>query len=106
MNYCLPYYITRENVICKQKNSHFHFAIHVAIHTAYWYVKIIHSVFIMKKVRVFSNSNKVELTLSTWELLFIVTSLIKVIRLDKENIKFNYRVYKIIDKISLTLHNI
>ena len=106
MNYCLPYYITRENVICKQKNSHFHFAIHVAIHTAYWYVKIIHSLFIMKKVRVFSNSNKVELTFSTWELLFIVTSLIKVIRLDKENIKFNYRVYKIIDKISLTLHNI
>ena len=89
-----------------KKNSHFHFAIHVAIHTAYWYVKIIHSLFIMKKVRVFSNSNKVELTLSTWELLFIVTSLIKVIRLDKENIKFNYRVYKIIDKISLTLHNI
>ena len=60
----------------------------------------------MRKVRVFSNSNKVELTLSTWELLFIVTSLIKVIRLDKGNIKFNYRVYKIIDKISLTLHNI
>jgi hypothetical protein len=60
----------------------------------------------MKKVRVFSNSNKVELTLSTWELLFIMTSLLKVIRLDKGNIKFNYRVYKIIDKISLTLHNI
>ena len=60
----------------------------------------------MKKVRVFSNSNKVELTLSTWELLFIVTSLIKLIRLDRANIKFNYRVYKIIDKISLTLHNI
>ena len=60
----------------------------------------------MKKVRVFSNSNKVEVTLSTWELLFIMTSLIKVIRLDKGNIKFNYRVYKIIDKISLTLHNI
>ena len=60
----------------------------------------------MKKVRVFSNSNKVELTFSTWELLLIVTSLIKVIRLDKGNIKFNYRVYKIIDKISLTLHNI
>ena len=59
----------------------------------------------MKKVRVFSNSNKVELTLSTWELLFIMTSLLKVIRLDKGNIKFNYRVYKIIDKISLTLHN-
>jgi hypothetical protein len=60
----------------------------------------------MKKVRIFSNSNKVEITLSTWELLFIMTSLIKVIRLDKENIKFNYRVYKIIDKIALTLHNI
>ena len=59
----------------------------------------------MKKVRVFSNSNKVELTLSTWELLFIVTSLIKVIRLDKGNIKFNYRVYKIIDKIVLTINN-
>ncbi len=60
----------------------------------------------MKKVRIFSNSNKVEITLSTWELLFIMTSLIKVIRLDKGNIKFNYRVYKIIDKISLTLHKI
>ena len=60
----------------------------------------------MKKIRVFSNSNKVELTLSTWELLFVMTSLLKVIRLDKGNIKFNYRVYKIIDKISLTLHNI
>ncbi len=60
----------------------------------------------MKKVKVFSNSNKIELTLSTWELLFIMTSLLKVIRLDKGNIKFNYRVYKIIDKISLTLHNI
>ena len=60
----------------------------------------------MKKLRVFSNSNKVELTLSTWELLFIMISLLKVIRLDKGNIKFNYRVYKIIDKISLTLYNI
>jgi len=35
-----------------------------------------------------------------------MTSLIKVIRLDKGNIKFNYRVYKIIDKIALTLNNI
>ena len=60
----------------------------------------------MKSVKIFSNSNKVQITLSTWELLFIVTSLIKVIRLDKENIKFNHRVYKIIDKISLTLHKI
>ena len=60
----------------------------------------------MKKVRVFSNSNKVQITLSTWELLFIVTSLLKVIRLDKGNIKFNYRVYKIIDKLTLTINKI
>ena len=60
----------------------------------------------MKKVRVFSNSNKVELTLSTWELFFIVSSLLKVIRLDKGNIKFNYRVYKIIDKLTLTINKI
>ena len=60
----------------------------------------------MQKVRLFSNSNKITVTFSTWELLFIMTSLIKVIRLDKGNIKFNYRVYKIIDKISLTLNNI
>ena len=60
----------------------------------------------MKKVRVFSNSNKVQLTFTTWELLFIVISLIKLIRLDKGNIKFNYRVYKIIDKIALTLNKI
>ena len=59
----------------------------------------------MKKVKVFSDSSKVELTFSTWELLLIVTSLIKVIRLDKGNIKFNYRVYKIIDKLTLTLNN-
>ena len=59
----------------------------------------------MKKFRLFSNSNKVELTLSTWELLFLMTSLLKVIRLDKGNIKYNYRVYKIIDKIVLTINN-
>ena len=60
----------------------------------------------MKSVKIFSNSNKVTVNFSTWELLFIVTSLIKVIRLDKGNIKFNYRVYKIIDKIALTLNKI
>jgi hypothetical protein len=58
----------------------------------------------MKSVKIFSNSNKVTVTFSTWELLFIVTSLIKVIRLDKGNIKFNYRVYKIIDKLTLTIN--
>ena len=60
----------------------------------------------MKSVKIFSNSNKVQITLSTWELLFIVTSLLKVIRLDKGNIKFNYRVYKIIDKLTLTINKI
>ena len=58
----------------------------------------------MKSVKIFSNSNKVQITLSTWELLFIVTSLLKVIRLDKGNIKFNYRVYKIIDKLTMTIN--
>ena len=60
----------------------------------------------MKSVKIFSNSNKITVTFSTWELLFIMTSLIKVIRLDKGNIKFNYRVYKIIDKLTLTINKI
>ena len=60
----------------------------------------------MKNVRIFSNSKKVTVTFSTFELLFIMTSLIKVIRLDKGNIKFNYRVYKIIDKLTLTINKI
>jgi len=54
----------------------------------------------------FSDSKKVTVTFSTFELLFILTSLLKLIRLDKSNIKYNYRIYKIIDKIILTLHNI
>ena len=62
--------------------------------------------FFMKTVKIFSNSNKVTVIFSTWELLFIMTSLIKVIRLDKGNIKFNYRVYKIIDKFTLTINKI
>jgi len=60
----------------------------------------------MKNVRIFSNSKKVTVTFSTFELLFILTSLLKVIRLDKGNIKYNYRVYKIIDKLVLTINNI
>ena len=59
-----------------------------------------------KIINIFSNSKKVTVTFSTFELLFIMTSLLKVIRLDKGNIKYNYRVYKIIDKIVLTLNNI
>lgn len=74
------------------------------------YVKLKISLFFYQKmskiINIFSNSKKVTITFSTWELLFIMTSLLKVVRLDKGNIKFNYRVYKIIDKISLTLHNI
>ena len=59
-----------------------------------------------KIINIFSNSKKATVTFSTFELLFIMTSLLKVIRLDKGNIKYNYRVYKIIDKIVLTLNNI
>ena len=59
-----------------------------------------------KIINIFSNSKKVTVTFSTFELLFIMTSLLKVIRLDKGNIKYNYRVYKIIDKLTLTLNNI
>ncbi len=60
----------------------------------------------MNNVRIFSNSKKVTVSFSTFELLFIMTSLLKVIRLDKGNINYNYRVYKIIDKIVLTINNI
>ena len=60
----------------------------------------------MKNVRIFSDSKKVTVSFSTFELLFIMTSLLKVIRLDKGNIKYNYRVYKIIDKLVLTINNI
>ena len=59
-----------------------------------------------KIINIFSNSKKVTISFSTFELLFIMTSLLKVIRLDKRNIKYNYRVYKIIDKIVLTINNI
>ena len=60
----------------------------------------------MTTVRIFSNSRKVTVTFSTFELLFIMSSLLKVIRLDKGNINFNYRVYKIIDKLTLTINKI
>ncbi len=57
-----------------------------------------------KIINIFSNSKKVTVTFSTFELFFILTSLLKLIRLDKSNIKYNYRIYKIIDKIMLTLN--
>ena len=59
-----------------------------------------------KIINIFSNSKKVNIEFSTFELLFIMMSLLKVIRLDKSNFKYNYRVYKIIDKIILTINNI
>ena len=57
-----------------------------------------------KIVNKFSDSNKITISFSTSELLFILTSLLKLIRLDKSNIKYNFRIYKIIDKIMLTIN--
>jgi len=54
----------------------------------------------------FNDSKKVTITFSTFELFFILTSLLKLIRLDRLNFKYNYRVYKIIDKLILTINNI
>ena len=53
-----------------------------------------------------SSSKEITIQLSTEQLFFIVTCLLKLIRLDKSNFKYNYRVYKIIDKIVLTINNI
>ena len=47
----------------------------------------------------FRDSNRITILFSTNELLFILTSLLKLIRLDKSNIKYNFRIYKIIEKI-------
>ncbi len=53
-----------------------------------------------------SDTNGFQLFFSKNEIIFILTILLKVIRLDKGNIKYNYRVYKIIDRIVLTINNI
>jgi len=58
-----------------------------------------------KIVNKFSDSNRITISFSTNELLFILTSLLKLIRLDKSNIKYNFRIYKLIDKIILTINN-
>ena len=50
-----------------------------------------------------SSSKEVTIKLSTEQLFFIVTCLLKLIRLDKSNFKYNYRIYKIIDKITCKL---
>ena len=50
-----------------------------------------------------SSSKEITIKLSTEQLFFIVTCLLKLIRLDKSNFKYNYRIYKIIYKISCKL---
>ena len=50
-----------------------------------------------------SSSKEISIKLSTEQLFFILTCLLKLIRLDKSNFKYNYRIYKIIDKISCKL---
>ena len=57
----------------------------------------------MKNFLKVSSSKEITIKLSTEQLFFIVTCLLKLIRLDKSNFKYNYRIYKIIDKISCKL---
>ena len=54
----------------------------------------------MKSLLKVSSNKDITVTFSTEQLFFIVTCLLKLIRLDKSNFKYNYRIYKIIDKIS------
>ena len=58
----------------------------------------------VKILNKFSDSSKISITFSTNELFFILISLLKLIRLDKSNIKYNFRIYKLIDKIMLTIN--
>jgi hypothetical protein len=51
-----------------------------------------------------SDTKGFQLIFSKNEIFFILTSLLKLIRLDKSNIKYNFRIYKIIDKIMLTIN--
>ena len=53
-----------------------------------------------------SDTKGFQLFFSKSEIIFILTSLLKLIRLDKSNIKYNFRIYKIIDKIILTINTI
>ena len=50
-----------------------------------------------------SSSKEITIKLSTEQLFFIVICLLKLISLDKSNFTYNYRIYKIIDKISCKL---
>ena len=55
------------------------------------------------QVKKVSSNKDITVTFSTEQLFFIVTCLLKLIRLDKSNFKFNHKIYKIIDKISCKL---
>ena len=57
----------------------------------------------MKSLLKVSSNKDITVTFSTEQLFFIVTCLLKLIRLDKSNCKFNHKIYKIIDKISCKL---
>ena len=57
----------------------------------------------MKSLLKVSSNKDITVTFSTEQLFFIVTCLLKLIRLDKSSFKFNYKIYKIIDKISCKL---
>ena len=57
----------------------------------------------MKSLLKVSSNKDITVTFSTEQLIFIVTCLLKLIRLDKSSFKFNYKIYKIIDKISCKL---
>ena len=57
----------------------------------------------MKSLLKVSSNKDITVTFSTEQLFFIVTCLLKLIRIDKSNFKYNYRIYKLIDKIYLQL---
>ena len=57
----------------------------------------------MKSLLKVSSNKDITVTFSSEQLFFIVTCLLKLIRLDKSNFKYNYRIYKLIDKIYLQL---
>ena len=57
----------------------------------------------MKSLLKVSSNKDITVTFSTEQLFFIVTCLLKLIRLDKSSFEFNYKIYKLIDKIYLQL---
>ena len=57
----------------------------------------------MKTLLKVSSNKDITVTFSSEQLFFIVTCLLKLIRIDKSNFKYNYRIYKLIDKIYFQL---